>query len=220
MQHRWTRFYYGADVNISWCSNCKKKQKQTRNCVTNVISVQRGLEETTALAGELSVHRCRARPWIPLFPTRLTNLDYFGSLIIHTSVPSLGLEEMVHAEPPWLWISFQRRACLFPGSAPNSRCGGSRGLQRRGAEGDSPAHFPLPERRLPGQHQRRHGPGKRHPGSPGPVSEEHRWAHGESTLILITFKLAQNFQCFDLKKKTKNRPNCVLSVSSSSDRLF
>lgn len=147
----------------------------------------------------------------------------FWSLIIHTSVSILGFEEMVHAEQPWLWLwPFSGCASLFTGSAPDSRCGGSRGLQWWGAEGDSPAYFTLPERRLPGQHQRRHGPGKRHPGSPGPVSEEHRWAHGELTLILTTgtFKLAQNFQCVDLKKKIKNRPNCVLSVSLSSDCLF
>lgn len=68
--------------------------------------------------------------------------------------------------------------CLCPGSAADPRCGGTRGVQRRGVEGDSPAYFTVPERRLPRQHQRRHGLGKCHQGSAGSVSEEHRWAHG------------------------------------------
>lgn len=76
-----------------------------------MISVQRGLEWTTTVTGELSVHRCKARPCIPFSLTRLTNLDYLDSLIIHTSLSILGLEEIVHAEQPWL--SLLSSLCLF-----------------------------------------------------------------------------------------------------------
>jgi len=69
-------------------------------------------------------------------------------------------------------------ACVSSGFAAGPRRGGPRGLQWRGDEGDPSAHLALPERRLPGEQQRGHGPGERHQGPPGAVPEEHRRADG------------------------------------------
>lgn len=46
------------------------------------------------------MHLFKARPCIPFFLTRLTNMDSLDSLIILTSVSVLGLEEFVRTEEP------------------------------------------------------------------------------------------------------------------------
>ncbi len=100
----------------------------------------------------------------------------------------------VGAGPP------SKSACVSTGLVAGPRRGGPRGLQRRGSEGDPSTHLALPERRLPGEHQRRHGPGERHQSPPGPVPEEHRWANGTQfnifAVLTHTFGLRWHWSFF------------------------
>lgn len=144
----------------------------------------------------------------------------FWSLIIHTSVSILGFEEMVHAEQPWLWISFQR-LCLFiyrlcsrltmwwlTRSTVMRRWGWLPRLLH-------PTWTETPRTAPTETWTWKTSPGfawssfRRTPMSPW-------WVDANINYIQISTEFPM---CW-LKKKIKNRPNCVLSVSLSSDCLF